>query len=298
MTLLRDLLLMLPIALFTLFYGCKEVNDDSKPVLENKITKNKSSFNTHFDGQPYSIPSVIPTILKLRDLKIPFDSLLVHPTEEVKPDQNKTDKAIKLGVYRTDIIYTAVNQESEKCLSLLHPVQLLAKQLDLAEFFNSRFSHQFKNSIQQEGSVLSLMNSRFSKVDFKLKANDDKNTSALILAGGWLKSLYITTQLYKEYQHSDLLPLIGQQKKGLETILKMIEKYNINGQNDKYIADFTVLSNLFEPIKLENEFTSSRIDRKKKSTSIKCKTKIQITPEVVYKITNHVEHMYKENGSS
>jgi hypothetical protein len=96
--------------------------------------------------------------------------------------------------------------------------------------------------------------------------------------------MYFATQLYKESENEEILARIGEQKQSLETIIELIEKYNVNGQNDDYIAMFTEIKDLFKEIKTTYEYVEPQTDKELKLTTIKSIMKIEISSELAEQI--------------
>jgi hypothetical protein len=273
--------------------------DDSKPTVENegkkKIDKTlldpDRSFNTTFDGKLFSVPSPVQTALLIKSLEIPFNETLLNSKDNLNGYTEETAKAMNLGIYGADLGYVTLYDQNSKALSYLSAVESLANDLGISGAFDKTFLERFESNSDNEDSMLVILSDAFRKGDNFLKENERKNTSALILTGGWLESMHLATALYSESKEAKILQRIGQQKQSLETIIELLEKYNNEGQNDEYITQFTSLNDLFKEIIVEYEYVDPSTDDENKLTTINSKMKIDISDELAEKIIAKVSEI-------
>jgi glutamate mutase epsilon subunit len=138
--------------------------------------------------------------------------------------------------------------------------------------------------------MLVILTDAFRKGDSFLKENERKNTSALILTGGWLESMHFATKLYQESKENKILMRIGEQKQSLETIIELLEKYNEDGESDNIIADFKALNESFQKINVSYKYVEPVTDVDNKITTIKNKMVIdlgdELTKEIIEKVSS------------
>jgi hypothetical protein len=261
-----------------------KISKEGEKKIDKDLLDPNRSFNTTFDGKLFSVPSPIQTALLIKSLSIPFNGTLLNDQENVNNYSAVTSQAINLGVYGADLGYVTLYDQSAKSLNYLSVVEDLSNKLGIAGAFDKSFIERFERNSNNEDSMLVILTDGFRKADNFLKENDQKNTSALILTGGWLESMYFATQLYKESENEEILARIGEQKQSLETIIELIEKYNVNGQNDDYIAMFTEIKDLFKEIKTTYEYVEPQTDKELKLTTIKSIMKIEISSELAEQI--------------
>lgn len=262
-------------------------NDGKKNVNKNLLDPNRS-FNTTFDGKLFSIPSPIQTALLIKSLKIPFDGSLLNDKGNVAKYDIPSTQAINLGIYGADLGYATLYSQNAKALNYLSIVEDLSKKLGISGTFDKSFVERYENNSDNEDSLLMILTDGFRRADNFLKNNDQNNTSALVLTGGWLESMYFATQLYKSSKNEKILQRIGEQNQSLETIIELLEKYNDNGQNGKYLTIFKGLDTLFLKIKSTYKYIESETDEKNKITTIKSKMDIDIPDDLAKKILNSI----------
>jgi|SRR5690554_1009062 len=265
-----------------------QTNKEGEKTVDQDLLDPNRSFNTTFDGKLFSVPSPVQTALLIKSLSIPFNETLLNDKDNANNYIVSSSQAINLGIYGADLGYVTLYDQSAKSLSYLSVVEDLSNKLGIAGAFDKSFIERFERNSNNEDSMLVILTDGFRKADNFLKENDQKNTSALILTGGWLESMYFATQLYKESKNEKILTRIGEQKQSLETIIELMEKYNHNGQNDEYIVLFKDLKSLFMEIKTSYEYVEPKTDKALKLTTIKSKMNIEISDELAKKIIEKV----------
>ncbi|HZH86831.1 MAG TPA: hypothetical protein VFD77_05900 [Brumimicrobium sp.] len=265
-----------------------QTNKEGEKTVDQDLLDPNRSFNTTFDGKLFSVPSPVQTALLIKSLSIPFNETLLNDKDNANNYIVPSSQAINLGIYGADLGYVTLYDQSAKSLSYLSVVEDLSNKLGIAGAFDKSFIERFERNSNNEDSMLVILTDGFRKADNFLKENDQKNTSALILTGGWLESMYFATQLYKESKNEKILTRIGEQKQSLETIIELMEKYNHNGQNDEYIVLFKDLKSLFMEIKTSYEYVEPKTDKALKLTTIKSKMNIEISDELAKKIIEKV----------
>lgn len=271
--------------------GCGSGSDDSaKKDIDKEILDPNRSLNTTFDNKIFSIPSPMQTALLLEQVKAPFDEELLNPLDNLDSYSSEMQKALNLGVYGTDLGYLSIYKQNSLSLQYLANVEKLTSALGLEGAFDKNFISRFEKNNTNRDSMMMIVSDAFKKADGYLKSNDRKPTSALILVGGWVESMYLACEINKEVNNSKILDRIGEQKETLNSIVEILTTYNKGGKFDELIADMTDLQNYFEEIKVVYNFVQPKTDAKKKMTTLQHKTSVEIE-------TNTLNFIYQKVGT-
>lgn len=291
---LHKKLLLLGAASCFMMTSCEDSSTETlEKEGEKKVNKDlldpDRSFNTTFDGKLFSVPSPVQTALLIKELNIPFNEALLNPNENISNYSKMNSKALNLGIYGADLGYVTLYDQNAKAISYLSTVESIAKDLGISGAFDKTFLERFEANSDNEDSMLVILSDAFRKGDNFLKENERKNTSALILTGGWLESMHFATKLYQESNEDKILMRIGEQKQSLETIIELLEKYNEDGESDEIIADFKMLNESFQKISVSYEYIEPVTDKENKLTTIKNKMVIDLgddlTNEIIEKVS-------------
>jgi hypothetical protein len=163
--------------------------------------------------------------------------------------------------------------------------------LGIAGAFDASFLERFEENSNNQDSMLVILTDAFRKGDIFLKENDRKNTSALILTGGWIESMHFATNLYAKSKNPQILNRIGEQKQSLSTIIEILKEYNVDGINDKILANLSGLNNLFNEVVMNYTYVEPVTDISSKTTTIKSKSEMKISPELMQQIAAKVSEI-------
>lgn len=268
-------LLLAGCALTGLITSCGP-GEEKKPEVAPEVLDQNSSLNTNFDGKIFSIPSPMQTAMLLQEAKAPFNEAYLNSLDNVDSYSTDMQKALNLGIYGTDLGYISIYKQNSLSLKYLSVVEKLTSDLGLEGAFDKEFMSRFEKNSTNKDSMMMIVSDAFKKADNFLKANDRKPTSALILVGGWIESLYLACEINRQQSNQKIQQRIGEQRETLLTIIEILEQYNKKGANDDLIADMNDLLGYFEDIKMEYDFVQPKTDAKNKITTLQHKTTVTI----------------------
>lgn len=254
--------------------------DNGQKVIDPELLDPNRSFNTNFDGKLFSVPSPVQTALLIRSSNLAYDESLLNSETNISNYASNTTKSLNLGIYGADLGYATLYDQNAKALSYINAVESLSNDLGIAGAFDADFLERFEANSNNQDSMLVILTEAFRKGDLFLKESDRKNSSALILTGGWLESMHFATNLYAKSKDKRIFHRIGEQKQSLETILEILKEYNVDGVNDEILAQLGVLNELFQTVEISNEFVEPVTDESKKLTTIKNKSTMIMSAEL------------------
>ena len=115
--------------------------------------------------------------------------------------------------------------------------------------------------------------------------------SALIIAGGWVESLYFTTSLVKSKPNQDIANRIGEQKSSLDNLIKLLTPYYQQPEYTEFIDALIDLAYDFDAIEDKYTFVAPTTDVTSKVTTINSKSEVVITDTQLKTITEKINHI-------
>ena len=137
--------------------------------------------------------------------------------------------------------------------------------------------------------MLVLVGVAYRSSDAYLKSNDRNDVSGLVLAGGWIESLYFTTDIYKNKPKEEVKERIAEQKLSLQSLIKLLTPFYSQPEYTKFIDGLYDLSTVYESVEFKYTFIKPTTDAEKKTTTINSKTEVKITAEQIESITQKVK---------
>ncbi len=239
-------------------------------------------------GNMFSIPSPIQTAMLIEKSGADYNKSFLNDAKKVTTYATNYQKALNLGVYGADVGYVTIYDQSQDAIKYLSVINKLSDELGITGAFDENTIKRFENNFGKRDSMLNLVAVAYRNSDAFLKDNDRMNVGALILAGGWIETLYFSTQIAVKDKNQDVINRIGEQKYTLNNIVKMLTQYYNQPEYDVLVDDLIELAYDFDAIDIQYTYEKSTVDIAKKTTKINSKTVVVITPEHLKAIADKV----------
>ena len=122
-----------------------------------------------------------------------------------------------------------------------------------------------------------------------LQNNDRDDACALILAGGWIESLYFVTRIAGTMTNQDIINRIGEQKSTLNNLIKLIEPHYNRPEFRELIDQLIDLSYVFDEVEIKYTFEQPKVDVNKQISTINSTSEVIITDEQIKSISEKIQ---------
>jgi hypothetical protein len=112
--------------------------------------------------------------------------------------------------------------------------------------------------------------------------------SSLILAGGWIESMYFSTNSYKTKGSNELKYRITEQKQALNSLVRILG-LNANEEVKGLTEALRTLQTVFDGIEFKYTFVEPQHDTIKKVTYINSRTEVIVNDDQMNQIVTQVE---------
>jgi len=216
---------------------------------------------------------------------------ILHDPAKVESYSTSFSQAINLGIYSADLGYTSVNNQNNTSLMYLASIESLTNKLGLEFVFDKNFMLRFDRNKSNLDSSLVILTEAFRKADDYLKSEKRKSTSALILIGGWVETLYFATQINLKEKNDKVIHHIGEQKQTVSTIIELLKEYDYSGDTKKLEVDFTELKFYFDQIIINYEYLVPVTNKNTRLTKLRHKLNISISDKVLGEIAEKTKEI-------
>jgi len=185
----------------------------------------------------------------INDLEIGYDIGISNFTENADQYFTEAKKAINLGVYGADLAYASTYQMKQEVMLFLETSRKLADDLGIASIYNEELISDVESNIDKKESLVELITDSFYDIFAQLNQNGKANLALLGVAGSWVESLFITTQVSANVYHNiGLVKIIHKQKTSLGTLMDILNDNDGDEKIDDMIKKLTPLYDIYETV--------------------------------------------------
>ncbi|NLR94250.1 MULTISPECIES: hypothetical protein [Flammeovirga] len=210
-----------------------------------------------------SIPSPLEISVLIKESGTIYNKADLNAPEAVSRYNTTFQKAINLGIYGTDLGFANIYGKNQDAISYLNSVKDLADGLGIGAFFDYETIKELAESSNRLDELIQQTTLNFEKINNNLRERKRENVSVLILTGGWIEAVYLTTVINQREPNDLLKDKIGDQKVVLDQLLLVLDIYKSSPGFEDLINDLTALQEIYDQIEVEvivGEPTMEEID--------------------------------------
>jgi hypothetical protein len=255
------------IILIALCFSCKQ--KDNKKVKEgpkfstlrsdSNVNENENSKREIFYG--LLTPTEITAIFKR--LHVPYDKAALNPASNQNQYTSNSKAAINLGIYGVDFGYIKMFSLSQQMIDYLMTIKDMTYKLGIPEKFLMDPLKKIESDVSSPDTILALVNKSYNDIESHLRKEGRESTAGLMLMGGWVEALYLTTQLLynSEKPDTEVVEKIAQQKYTLTSLLSFMKNYYDDPVVVYYTKKLIFLKHYFDTFDIYFKKGDIEIDR-------------------------------------
>lgn len=184
-----------------------------------------------------SIPIPFAIINKVSGSGLPYKKELLNPDSNVPNYNTAEGQAVNIGVYGADMAYIIAFERLGESGPYLKSVRQLADAVVIPTIFDEKSLQKYQAQSNKQDSLQKLMYKSYTKIDSTLQSNERFGLAALVVMGGWIESLYLTTQQLNNEPKSDknslLYDMLDEQQMHTDNVVSMLSMF----PNDSLFLD-------------------------------------------------------------
>lgn len=175
-----------------------------------------------------SIPIPFEIMNKVSGAGFPYKKEMLNPETNVSKYNTAEGQALNIGVYGSDMAYMIAFERLGESGAYLKTVRQLADAVVIPTVFDEASMKRYQASSDHD-SVQNMMYSSYTKIDSTLQSNERFGLAVLVVTGGWIESLYLTTQQLNGEAKNDsnklLYEMLNEQQKHTGEVLSMLDMF-------------------------------------------------------------------------
>ena len=234
----------------------------------------------------FSIPAPMEMVSLIKGIGYAYDGSLLNPVESATRYTGEVSQAVNLGIYGADLNYAAMFDQKQESMNYLAVSKRMAREMGVDGALNDDIIERMQTNQDNRDSLLKIVSEAYSDLNGYLKENDRIEVSALVVAGGWLEALYLSTR-YTQNDNAELNKRIAEQKFSLTNLINYVNEFGEMEQLAEMKADLLDLQTVFDKISIETSTTELRKE-KDGMVVIGNRNKVTMTPETLKEIATKV----------
>jgi hypothetical protein len=184
-----------------------------------------------------------------------YPELLNKPDNKDKYIGSKA-QALNLGVYITDMAYSALFERSSEAVGYLESIQSLSTDAGISSTIFESLLVRSKANAGKIDSLVTISNEAFGNMLEFLETGGREITIAQISAGAYIECMYIALQSIKEYSEGDkTLELLTDMKYPMENLLDKAKSSAASEDNSIIVNYLNQISLIFNELETRNSKT-------------------------------------------
>jgi hypothetical protein len=211
-----------------------------------------------------SIPQPLEISMLLKESGKKYNAGFLNSPDYSSKYNSNYKRALNLGIYGADLGYTNIYEQNQDGVKYMAAIKELADGLNIGRFFDIETIGRLATNSKNLDSLLLITTQNFNQINHYLQTQNRSNLSVLLLTGGWLEALHITSQVAASNpENVELRETIGSQKIILENIMLLLSFYKDTDPGmASLLNDFQTLKKEYEKVKITYTYKESTFEIK------------------------------------
>ena len=258
-----------------------EISKDNQAVYDD-IKQAEKIFN--------ALPSPLESAMLIKSAGARFDDDLLNPIQNV--DKYVTNKmmALNLGIYTCDLSFASLYDQTQLIIDYMNAAKKMADGLGILDAISEDDIKNLEENIHNTEVIMDIVSQTYLNSNSYLEDNNQPAIAALVLAGGWLEGLYISTQLVdmKDFNGNRLVGRIIDQKLSIDILIDLLETSQGHPAVDELIIQVKRVKKVFDKITLKTTPIRPEYDQTANVTVLKSEIQSDLTPEVFKELSETI----------
>jgi hypothetical protein len=228
-------------------------------------------------------------------LGVPYNNAALNPTSKRDQYLSSSKASINTGIYGVDFGYLKMFGIGQEMINYMVTIRDMSNKLGIPDNFLMEPIRRIQSDISDPDTLMSLMNTAFTKMENHLREGGRESSAGLIVMGGWVEAMYITTQVvYNPAKpDSEVIQKIAEQKYTLTTLLSFMKNFYDDPVVVYYTKKLKFLKNYFDTFDIYFKKGDLEID-KSNQVFRSSGSEMTVTVETLNKIRDYVNKLRTE----
>ena len=235
----------------------------------------------------YTLPSPLESAMLIKSAGALFEDNLLNPIENTKNYSTNKSMALNLGIYTCDLSFASLYDQTQLIINYMNAAKKMADGLGILDAINEEDIDKLEANIHNTDVIMDIVSQTYLNSNSYLEENSQPAIAAIVLAGGWLEGLFISTQLVdmKDFNGNKLVGRIIDQKLSVDILIRLLESNAGHPAVDELIIEVKRVKVVFDKITLTTSPVRPEYDQTTNVTVLKSEVKSDLSPEVFQELS-------------
>lgn len=241
-----------------------------------------------------TLPSPIETAIILKKAGAIYREDLLNSIINADKYTSNKSMALNLGVYCADLSYASLHDQNQTSIKYMGVSKKLAEKLGIINAIDQSMIKRLENNVNHKDSILQIISESFYNTNSYLTENNRTQIAKMVLAGGWIEGIYLSSQLTKSTtNNTEIINRMIEQKLSLLDLIEMLKSENATPNSDlaSLIKELQELNLLFDKIQINSTKTELIQNKNNKTPILASKSEIQFNKSDFDKVISKVEKL-------
>lgn len=296
---MRSCFLCLVFTFSVLLFSCKTKIEDKDIFVPSFTTFRVDSTAA---GMPvtkneifYGILTPVEICAIFNRLGVPYNSEIINPIGNYKMYLSSSKASLNTGIYGVDFGYLKLFGVGQVMIDYASAIREMSRNLGIPDDYLTSTLRVLQGNIQDPDTIITVMNNAYVQMEDHLRKSGRESTAGLLIIGGWVESMYITTQLAYDPLKPDpeVVQKIAAQKYSLTSLLSFIKNYYNDPVVVYYSKKLKYLKNYFDSFDIYYKKGDLEIDTEKQLFRASG-SEMNVTVETLNEIRDYVARLRTE----
>ncbi len=208
-------------------------------------------------------PGEMLTFIKMIGGKTNKNTAFLNSPDNQKNYTDAKSKALNFGIYSCDLSYCSIFEIGSEALKYFKTVKQLGDQIGVSSAIKPEVLKRLEGNLGNPDSLSVITDDVYFSSFETLESGKQGPTLSLVVAGGWIESLYIATNLTKYAEKSPVIERLADQKYTLDNLAEFLKKYESDANVASVLTQFKELQAEFDKIGEKDAATVTSKDKTK-----------------------------------
>jgi hypothetical protein len=207
------------------------------------------SVKSRFKNLVSTMPVPFDMLKQFSGANLPFKAELPNDPKNAVAYNSASKQSLNLGIYGADLAYMISEDKLAEAAPYLKAIRRLSDAVVVPSAFDANILERYELNQNANDSMQTLVHTSYKRIDSTLQGNDRLALATLVLTGGWIESIYLTTQHIGDELQNDknkvLFDMIAVQQPYLQNITELLGSFPNDSLCKELYVDFEQLKKSF-----------------------------------------------------